>query len=337
MNDPALTEALYKAQCNDALWHGIFGGLYLPNLRNNSWSFIIEAEKEYERLKGFQFPVIETGDFGYDGYDEAYIRTEKYNAMFTARDCGQMVSFELKDKNFNIINTLARRKEAYHSAFEEQPESEEVQAHEGISTIHSLNVEITDEMREKLVYDWYNKNCFVDHVVAGFIPKDFAACSFGELSDLANTPAEIKALTNSLEAERKGGLYVGGEKYELNIKKKYTFEPEGMAFEIELETAFGGELDYVLELNFHFMHMKEILLNGKSVEEAVADGVSFTLTDGICTATAEVSTSTEASANVFSTVSQSEKGVDLTEQGVSLFIANRFKIGLKLDGYLRIV
>jgi hypothetical protein len=27
-------EPLYKLQTNDPLWHGVFGGLYLPNLRD---------------------------------------------------------------------------------------------------------------------------------------------------------------------------------------------------------------------------------------------------------------------------------------------------------------
>lgn len=42
---------LLKAQCNDALWHGIFGGLYLPNLRDNAYRYIIKAEKEIENLE----------------------------------------------------------------------------------------------------------------------------------------------------------------------------------------------------------------------------------------------------------------------------------------------
>ena len=32
VNKPDFDTALYKAQTNDALWHGVFGGLYLPNL-----------------------------------------------------------------------------------------------------------------------------------------------------------------------------------------------------------------------------------------------------------------------------------------------------------------
>ncbi len=35
---------LYRAECNDAYWHGVFGGLYLPHLRRAVSSQLISAE-----------------------------------------------------------------------------------------------------------------------------------------------------------------------------------------------------------------------------------------------------------------------------------------------------
>src|ERR1700685_617122 len=35
---------LLRAQCNDAYWHGIFGGLYAPHLRNALWRDLVRAE-----------------------------------------------------------------------------------------------------------------------------------------------------------------------------------------------------------------------------------------------------------------------------------------------------
>ena len=34
---PEMTSALYRAQGNDAYWHGLFGGIYLPHLRRARW------------------------------------------------------------------------------------------------------------------------------------------------------------------------------------------------------------------------------------------------------------------------------------------------------------
>ncbi|MBI3753874.1 MAG: DUF1925 domain-containing protein, partial [Deltaproteobacteria bacterium] len=38
------TSHLYTAQCNDAYWHGVFGGLYLPHLRRSVYENLIKAE-----------------------------------------------------------------------------------------------------------------------------------------------------------------------------------------------------------------------------------------------------------------------------------------------------
>lgn len=47
---PALVDDLYRAQANDAYWHGLFGGLYLPHLRRAVWNNIVELEAELDRL-----------------------------------------------------------------------------------------------------------------------------------------------------------------------------------------------------------------------------------------------------------------------------------------------
>ncbi|QAR34525.1 DUF1926 domain-containing protein [Geovibrio thiophilus] len=332
MKDEALTEALYKAQCNDALWHGIFGGLYLPNLRNNSWSFIIEAEKEYERLAE-NLPMIETADLDYDGYDDAYVRTETFNASFTSRDCGQMTTLELKRNNVNLINTISRRKEAYHAMLLKDRAEDELKS--GISTIHDLNVEITDEMKAMLVYDWYNKNSFIDHVTPEFDGEKFASCSFSELSDFTNQPAEMTAGEDTLTFSRSGGIYHNGKGYNAEIIKKFTFSGEGMEFETELTTDCPAELTYVCEMNFHLWNMAGVTVNGGE-SGSFHKGGTFDITDGI-TGTVTVETNAEgASSNVFYTVSQSEKGVDLTAQGVSLFIPVKFRGKAELTGRLKV-
>src|ERR1035437_2805959 len=38
------TTHLLRSQCNDAYWHGIFGGLYAPHLRTELWRELVRAE-----------------------------------------------------------------------------------------------------------------------------------------------------------------------------------------------------------------------------------------------------------------------------------------------------
>jgi len=37
-------DLLLRGQCNDAYWHGVFGGLYAPHLRTALWKNLIHAE-----------------------------------------------------------------------------------------------------------------------------------------------------------------------------------------------------------------------------------------------------------------------------------------------------
>ena len=48
-----MLDHLYQSQCNDAYWHGVFGGLYLPHLRSAVYEHLIQAELLADKaLKG---------------------------------------------------------------------------------------------------------------------------------------------------------------------------------------------------------------------------------------------------------------------------------------------
>ena len=49
---PAARRAIGRAQCNDAYWHGVFGGLYLPHLRDAVWHHLAVAERELRARRG---------------------------------------------------------------------------------------------------------------------------------------------------------------------------------------------------------------------------------------------------------------------------------------------
>ena len=62
---------LLRAQCNDAYWHGVFGGVYAPHLRTALWRELVRAETLLDELArrgdGLQ---IEQTDFDGDGSEE---------------------------------------------------------------------------------------------------------------------------------------------------------------------------------------------------------------------------------------------------------------------------
>jgi len=101
---------LYKLQTNDPLWHGVFGGLYLPNLRDNAYSYLIACENQRYGKK----ILLVTDQNELDGYDKVKAVTPHYIFRFDGAHGGQLVEFDMRSACFNWQNTLTRRKEAYH-------------------------------------------------------------------------------------------------------------------------------------------------------------------------------------------------------------------------------
>lgn len=113
-------EELYKSQCNCAYWHGVFGGIYLYHLRTALYRHLISAESIIERLehKENNWLNIETPDFDCDGCDEIIISTADSGFIINPSVSGSITEWDLKPKQLNLLNTLSRRKEAYHKDFQ---------------------------------------------------------------------------------------------------------------------------------------------------------------------------------------------------------------------------
>ena len=47
-----IRDHLYRGQCNCPYWHGAFGGIYLPHLRNAIYTHLLTAESLLEKVLG---------------------------------------------------------------------------------------------------------------------------------------------------------------------------------------------------------------------------------------------------------------------------------------------
>lgn len=109
-------EHIWRSTCNCAYWHGMFGGLYLPHLRNALYSEMIKAEKIINENYIDKNFTIETIDIDKDGQDEIIVNNTKENLYFVIRPHtgGYLEEFDIVDKSYNVLDTLRRYKEAYH-------------------------------------------------------------------------------------------------------------------------------------------------------------------------------------------------------------------------------
>ena len=336
-------DLLYRSQCNDSLWHGVFGGLYLPNLRNNAWTPLIQAESLYEKLEKIKLPVIEQPcDIDRNGYDEVYARGKNFNCLFETRDFGQLTAIELKDKNFNLLNVISRKKEAYHiKLLNNIKDKSQIQANnDETASIHDMEYSITQEEADRIIYDWYNKNCFVDHFMDKFQLDTFEKCSFREFSDFTNQPADTVNVEGSkILFKRNGGIYIDNNMIKTSMEKTYTLEDNKINFNIKAKAASKVSLDYACEFNFHFADVSQITINNNEfVEHGSVKTKKFEIYDNFLNKKIAITLEKEINFIWYTihTVSQSEMGVDLTVQGITVSFSIPFEKDLNIKGTLEI-
>jgi len=120
---PAARRAIGRAQCNDAYWHGVFGGLYLPHLRAAVWHHLALAERE---LRAGEALAFEVRDLDGDGYDEVWIHSAACSVVVAPARGGAIEDLTLFASLTNHTAALTRRREAYHDTGAQHPAEDAV-------------------------------------------------------------------------------------------------------------------------------------------------------------------------------------------------------------------
>src|SRR3954467_10534947 len=130
---PRMQELLHLAQANDAYWHGLFGGLYLPHLRRAVWNAVIELEALLDAAAPRQ---PGPADLDMDGCDEFFIRTSTLQAVIRDDGLGAVHEFDDYRLRHNFGDTLARRPEHYYRKIRDNNASQEQHKAKGIASAH---------------------------------------------------------------------------------------------------------------------------------------------------------------------------------------------------------
>jgi alpha-amylase/alpha-mannosidase (GH57 family) len=153
---------LWRGQCNDAYWHGVFGGLYLPHLRDSVYRHLIKAETAAEAASGAQSRLmVETADLDGDLADEVMITSDSVAVAIDPGEGGIIYELDYRPISMNFGNTLSRRPEAYHRKLKDQ--YMEAQSGTGAATIHERMGAKEEGLFKYLHYDWYRKASLIDH------------------------------------------------------------------------------------------------------------------------------------------------------------------------------
>ncbi|MBD3223527.1 MAG: DUF1926 domain-containing protein, partial [Caldithrix sp.] len=253
---------LWAGQCNCPYWHGVFGGLYLSHLRQAIYSNLIAAENEWTRLTNPKYPFVESIDFDADGRVEVLVEADFHNAYFRPQKGAVMFMYDIKPALKNLLDTMSRREEGYHSKLDEAKLPEEAANHEADETasIHDLILAKEPGLKEHLTFDWYEKKSFVDHFIANNTQLDqFAKAQFEEKGDFVNQAYELLEQEQNekrviLHFERKGHVWIGDDFKPLTLRKLITIEnDEGLitaTYHLLNETSENLPLNFAVEFNF---------------------------------------------------------------------------------------
>lgn len=300
------------------MWHGVFGGLYLPNLRDNAYRYIIKAQKEVERLK--KSPKIERKDIDLDGNDEIKISTKNLIVILSQKG-GHLIELSIKDREFNFQNVLTRYKEGYHYIMLNPKDNSE--SNEGISTIHESAVTLSEELKNNLITDWHTKESFVDHFSEFVNLESFKRENFKEISDFTEGTFNVEYVGDKISLKRVGSLR---NIYNSVMIKDFEVGEEFIKCDVRFKTEYPDRVYYISEFNLHFADIPQFLKEEQDF--GLLD--NFVIDDSYTGKKLkfEFDKPVRCLSYPLNTLSQSEKGVDIITQGVTIGFMIDFELNL---------
>jgi alpha-amylase len=171
-------QELYRGQCNCPYWHGAFGGLYLPHLRNAIYHHLIAAEDALDLALGQTGPrvALTVGDFNLDARQEVRLANDRLIAWLRPATGGHLYELDVRAAQVNLLATLQRRPESYHATI-----ATSAGGPTGADDSHVFKQPGLDRL---LVYDRHPRKALVDHVYPGGVGlDDLVACRDVERGD----------------------------------------------------------------------------------------------------------------------------------------------------------
>ncbi|MHB1284950.1 MAG: alpha-amylase/4-alpha-glucanotransferase domain-containing protein [Leptospirales bacterium] len=238
------SDLLSRAQGNDVYWHGLFGGIYLSNLRHEAYSDLLQAETLLEQDGVLKIPSLHHGDFDQDGRPDVMVFRQSYSLWATPALGGSIPELDDRVHHFHLTNTMTRQFETYHARIgEKQNES----THESgvISSIHDRP--LGDVAQSEIVYDPRPRRAFSDGIVPSSVTGD-------DLDRGKNLACDLSDAVFSVRSSSPGGLELQSvfqlADAQFLIKKDFRFEdrqfvvryrlcrPDGQAFPEACDSLF---------------------------------------------------------------------------------------------------
>jgi hypothetical protein len=245
----AATTHLLRAQCNDAYWHGIFGGLYSPHLRTELWRELVRAEKLADSLEKVHEARCEQLDFDTDGEEEIYLTSRSYAALVKPSDGATISALDFRARDVTLINSLERRPEAYHARLREAGAGGP-----GVASIHEQTRSKEAGLERHLRYDRWPRHAFRLLLISPWKKaEDYESLALEESAQFAGgrySAQDVSAEAVTLVAEGPLIAPVAGEPPDPSLRaiKRFTFSEVGAGFQIACDVQLAYQSPEPLKL-----------------------------------------------------------------------------------------
>jgi alpha-amylase len=244
-------DEIYKAQCNDCYWHGLFGGVYLQFLRFSVYTHLINAEKIIDEINILLNPKLKSYiyitpiDFLKDSKTEYLIESDIFNIYINPNDAGTIFELDYKPKSYNLLNTLTRWQEPYHE--DDKIASKEVLVDRFKKNLLRIRFFHDDVSFEELQADQY-------YEFGNFVDENFRVTSTEKEGKIAIIEMEKLGSIKDTDSNERNPLritkdiYVEDNEIKITLRVNFNKLPE----KEELLSRIIKNLNMAIEIPFFF-------------------------------------------------------------------------------------
>ena len=309
--------ALYKAQCNCAYWHGVFGGLYLHHLRSAIFENLIEAE---QLVRGaVTEPAAEKLEL--ESGTRWRVRQARIESIFDPAAGAVMEEIDFLPGRVNLGCTLRRRKESYHEAVF-NPTGGAVPNE--IVMIYRMLGAKHHGLEKSLQIDRTERRSFIEHFYEKPVTREaFMDQTAAEIGDFIGARFDAAVDGGAVAFERLGCLEAGGRQLSLKLEKKAVPVGAGtLEMRYTLTNAGRERAEFVMGVEMNFsIGMKGL---GAGIEQRNIKAVELHDEWRDLDIALRTNEAADISVSPVETISESESGLDKTYQGLAVLLQRPF-------------
>ncbi len=318
---PALIE-LWKGECNDAYWHGVFGGLYAPLLRKTTYEHLIRAQVISERSSARRHSIsCEKLD------NQILVNTQKLGVAISPSLGGSITELDFKPKHVNIFDTLARRPERYHDQLKLQ---KKLSGKNTVRSIHDAPLATEKGLEKLLSFDKYEKTSFMDFLVDSETDQDsFTRQDFKEIAPFAGEDYNSSIVRKSDSTRAILSRIAQSSSGTISLEKTIDVVADSPQISVRYSISSSDSLycKFVPELNLGCLADSKFARDYGRATSTSSEDIDIKYSEAeIRTVLSATKTSKIATIPIW-TVSQSEKGFEKNLQGISILPFYKLDLG----------